>query len=269
MDLLKSKPTDSTYSLFGPSASNQGLLMIAPPKPTSPRPLNDATNLIKPPMSKITHSGLSHPTDLKKLFVGNLPSNTTLDELIELFSKYGKVNRNLSVVKDDNYAFIHFYSELEAELAHKELNDSLFKTRYIRVQYSVSQGHIKKSRTYDFKRISSQQLSESSSFSSISSADNQFYRITQSQSVMSFQNVDIPRPIGRPIRKLNHKPIQQNYYGIPMSHSLDEIGLNQVNYSNYLYIKSLLEDRSKLQQIDESSPTKLLNTISCLNLNQY
>lgn len=269
MDFLKSKQTNSTYSLFGPSTSNQGLLMIAPSKPASPRPLNDATNLIKPPPAKLGQSSFSHPTDLKKLFVGNLPSNTTLDELVELFSKYGKVNRNLSVVKDDNYAFIHFYSEQDAEFAHKELNDSLFKTRYIRVQYSVSQGHIKKSKTFDFKRISSQQLSESSSFSSISSADNQFYRITQSQSVMSFQNVDNPRPIGRPIRKLNQKQIQQNLSGIPMSHSLDEIGLSQVNYSNYLYIKSILEDRSKLQQIDESSPSHLLNSFSCLNLNQF
>ncbi|RNA34171.1 non-POU domain-containing octamer-binding [Brachionus plicatilis] len=264
------KPSESTYSLFGPSSSNQpGLLMIAPPTPASPQPLTDSTNLIKPPAKPAPTQ--SHPTDLKKLFVGNLPSNTTLDELIELFSKYGKVNRNLSVVKDDNYAFIHFYSEVDAELAHKELNDSLFKTRYIRVQYSVSQGHIKKSRTYDFKRMSSQQLSESSSHSSLSSSDNQFYRITQSQSVMSFHNTESIRPIGRPIRKSSQKPAQQNSgcYGLPVSHSLDEIGLHQVNLSNYIYLKSLLEQRTKLHQIDESSPSHLLNSFSCLNLNQF
>ena len=82
--------------------------------------------------------------DRKKLFIGNLPSNTTIEELVELFSRYGRVNEKLSVVKDDNYAFIHFYSEKDAEVAQLMINDSLFKNRYIRVQYSVSNGHIKK-----------------------------------------------------------------------------------------------------------------------------
>ncbi len=79
-----------------------------------------------------------------KLFVGNLSSDTTLDELIELFSRYGVVNEKLCVVKDDNYAFIHFFSERSADEACQNLNDSFFKNRYIRVQYSTSQGHIKK-----------------------------------------------------------------------------------------------------------------------------
>jgi RNA recognition motif-containing protein len=86
-------------------------------------------------------------SDRKKLFVGNLPTNTTLKELIDLFSKFGPVNEELSVVKDDNYAFIHFISESDAEMAYRELNDSFFKNRYIRVQYSTSRGHIKKTRS--------------------------------------------------------------------------------------------------------------------------
>jgi hypothetical protein len=85
--------------------------------------------------------------DRKKLFVGNLPANTTLQELIELFGKFGRVNERLSVVKEDNYAFIHFYSDLDAHLAYNELNDSFFKNRYIRVQYSVSNAHMKKSKS--------------------------------------------------------------------------------------------------------------------------
>lgn len=88
--------------------------------------------------------------DRTKLFIGNLPSSTRLCELVSIFKKYGRVNEKLSVVKDQNYAFIHFYNEKDAEVALNELNDSLFKDRYIRVQYSTSTGHVKKSKTMDF-----------------------------------------------------------------------------------------------------------------------
>lgn len=81
--------------------------------------------------------------DRKKLFVGNLPTNTRLPELVKVFEQYGRVNQQLSVVKDDNYAFIHFYNENDAQLALNELNGSLFNKKYIRVQYSNSNGHIK------------------------------------------------------------------------------------------------------------------------------
>ena len=87
--------------------------------------------------------------DYKKLFVGNLPSNTKLGEILEFFRKYGPINEKLSVVKDQNYAFVHFIHENDAKIALKETNDSLFKNRYIRVQFSTSQAHMKKSRTFD------------------------------------------------------------------------------------------------------------------------
>jgi RNA recognition motif-containing protein len=76
-----------------------------------------------------------------KLFVGNLPTSTTLPELLAVFKKFGPVNEKLSVVKDQNYAFIHFYHRKDAQVALREVNDSLFKDRYIRVQFSTSQGY--------------------------------------------------------------------------------------------------------------------------------
>ena len=87
--------------------------------------------------------------DYKKLFVGNLPANTKLNEILQVFRKYGPINEKLSVVKDQNYAFVHFIHENDAKIALKETNDSLFKNRYIRVQFSTSQAHMKKSRTID------------------------------------------------------------------------------------------------------------------------
>lgn len=81
---------------------------------------------------------------ITKLFVGNLPTSTTLPELLAVFKKYGPVNEALSVVKDHNYAFIHFYRREDAEIALREVNDSLFKDRYIRVQFSTSKGFTSK-----------------------------------------------------------------------------------------------------------------------------
>jgi hypothetical protein len=85
--------------------------------------------------------------DRTKLFIGNLPASTRLCELLAIFRKYGRINEKLSVVKDQNYAFIHFYNESDAKVALDEVNDSLFKDRYIRVQFSTSQAHIKKSKS--------------------------------------------------------------------------------------------------------------------------
>jgi len=90
-------------------------------------------------VSNNTESG--DDSQITKLFVGNLPTSTTLPELLNVFKKYGPVNEKLSVVKDQNYAFIHFYNRRDAQIALQEVNDSLFKDRYIRVQFSTSQGY--------------------------------------------------------------------------------------------------------------------------------
>ena len=116
--------------------------------PSSLNPLAQAFTFHNP-SSFVQHSEFS----CTKLFVGNLPTNTSLVEVLELFRQYGRVNEQLSTVKDDNYAFVHFYSERDAEVAQRALNDSHFKNRYIRVQYSTSKGHIKKSKSKIFSYI--------------------------------------------------------------------------------------------------------------------
>jgi RNA recognition motif-containing protein len=129
-----------------PHQNNTTLIHRPVSQSSSLTSITNTSNDILPPITQQNHQSESN-MDRKKLFVGNLPTNTTLQELIGLFGKYGTVNERLSVVKEDNYAFIHFYNEKDAQLAYKELNDSFFKNRYIRVQYSVSNAHIKKSRS--------------------------------------------------------------------------------------------------------------------------
>ena len=79
-----------------------------------------------------------------KLFVGNLPFGTTLAELLPVFKKFGPVDEKLSAVKHrDHYAFINFYNRNDAQMALQEVNNSLFKDRYLRVQFSHSKQQFK------------------------------------------------------------------------------------------------------------------------------
>jgi RNA recognition motif-containing protein len=135
----------------------------------------------------------SKQSDYRKLFVGNLPSNTKLGDILEFFKKYGPINEKLSVVKDQNYAFVHFYNEEDAKIALKGANDSLFKNRYIRVQFSTSQAHIKKSKTFD----ASNGLFKETAISPPSSSSSSSIIMTEAQKII--------QPNMRPITKSSNK----------------------------------------------------------------
>lgn len=68
----------------------------------------------------------------RKLFVGNLDYAVTREELEKLFSSYGEI-RELSVIEGKGFAFIEMSNQSEAEAAKKELNESYFRGRNIRV----------------------------------------------------------------------------------------------------------------------------------------
>ena len=72
---------------------------------------------------------------LNQLFVGNLPSNTRLSELINLFSAYGSIDRKRCVMKK-NYAFIQYKNEEDVDKAVQNLDEALFKDRFLKVQHS-------------------------------------------------------------------------------------------------------------------------------------
>lgn len=142
----------------------------------------------------------------KKLFVGNLPANTGLPEVLDLFKQFGRVNEQLSTVKDDNYAFIHYYSERDAECAQRALNDSYFKNRYIRVQYSTSTGHIKKTKTFDFSDEKSKCFESSPFFNSTQSSFNIF-------------NPQLSQPLSTISQFSNKFPSSNSMYDISGQHA--------------------------------------------------
>lgn len=84
----------------------------------------------------------------KKIYVGNMPYNTTEDQLSELFAQYGSVE-NVNIIKDRftdrprGFAFVEMEEAEAAASAIEALNDQEFGGRRLR----VSEAHEKRPRT--------------------------------------------------------------------------------------------------------------------------
>ena len=68
----------------------------------------------------------------KKLYVGNLNYSVTNRELEDLFSDYGEVT-SVNVIEGKGFGFVEMASPSEAEKAKKELHESTFKGRTLRI----------------------------------------------------------------------------------------------------------------------------------------
>lgn len=240
---FSSNENQTYYSLFGPSEPQIPRQVINNDANKSRQPFMNSTNLIQRPQNATSLQSIPRESqNSTKLFVGNLPAETTLNELTELFGKFGRINLELSVVKEENYAFIHFYKQEEAQVACNELNNSLFKNRYIRVQYSTSLGHMtKKSKSSDaYKKIP-----QSQSLFAINS--NQISSASVSASSSSTDLKPIGRPIRGSIKSSSNNELIQSSQSI-MSTSTQSLNFNPFNYSNfqYLYAQNLAHQQTML-----------------------
>jgi|GEM_PF-413203 len=68
----------------------------------------------------------------KKLYVGNLNYSVTNQDLEELFSEYGTVD-SVNVIEGKGFGFVEMADSAEAEKAKKELSETSFKGRALRV----------------------------------------------------------------------------------------------------------------------------------------
>jgi RNA recognition motif-containing protein len=68
----------------------------------------------------------------KKLYVGNLNYSVTNQDLEELFSEYGAVD-SVNVIEGKGFGFVEMATAAEAEKAKKELSETNFKGRALRV----------------------------------------------------------------------------------------------------------------------------------------
>ncbi|XP_056137328.1 non-POU domain-containing octamer-binding protein [Lampris incognitus] len=71
-----------------------------------------------------------------RLFVGNLPTGVTEQEVEKLFSKYGKPSE-IFINKDRGFGFIRLETRILAEIARAELDDTSFRGRQIRVRFAT------------------------------------------------------------------------------------------------------------------------------------
>ncbi len=78
---------------------------------------------------------------MKSLFVGNLDSETTQEELRQLFEAYGQVMQ-IHIIRDRDsglprgFAFVEMTNAAEAEKAIKALNGSILRDRTLSVSYA-------------------------------------------------------------------------------------------------------------------------------------
>jgi|SRR5215469_1207056 len=78
---------------------------------------------------------------VKNLFVGNLGSEVTHEELRRLFEAYGQVAQVHIIVDRDSglprgFAFVEMANDAEAEKAIKALNGSILRDRALNVNYA-------------------------------------------------------------------------------------------------------------------------------------
>ncbi|XP_067013270.2 hrp65 protein isoform X2 [Anabrus simplex] len=77
-----------------------------------------------------------------RLYIGNLTSDVTEEEMTQLFSPYGEV-AELFVNKEKNFAFIRLDYRANAEKAKRELDGSLRKGRALKVRFAPHSAAIK------------------------------------------------------------------------------------------------------------------------------
>lgn len=75
-------------------------------------------------------------TQRSRLFVGNLPTGVSEDDLVKLFAKYGKASE-IFINKERGFGFIRLETRIIAEIARAELDDTPFRGRPIRVRFAT------------------------------------------------------------------------------------------------------------------------------------
>lgn len=79
------------------------------------------------------------------IYVGNLAYSVTEDELNELFAEYGEVS-SVNIISDKysgqskGFGFVEMAKQADAEEAIKALNESLLKSRNIKVNQARPRG---------------------------------------------------------------------------------------------------------------------------------
>lgn len=103
------------------------------PEPSEHTNLNEALTL---DLQSFRKPGEKTFTQRSRLFVGNLPTGVSEDDLVKLFAKYGKASE-IFINKERGFGFIRLETRIIAEIARAELDDTPFRGRPIRVRFAT------------------------------------------------------------------------------------------------------------------------------------
>lgn len=121
-----------------------------PNRPGDPKKAGGNTNGQQPEPSEHTNPNEALTLDLQsfrkpgektftqrsRLFVGNLPTGVSEEDLEKLFAKYGKASE-IFINKERGFGFIRLETRIIAEIARAELDDTPFRGRPIRVRFAT------------------------------------------------------------------------------------------------------------------------------------
>nr|XP_023013000.1 hrp65 protein-like [Leptinotarsa decemlineata] len=77
-----------------------------------------------------------------RLYIGNIPSDVTEDDIVELFKPYGETSE-LFLNKDKNFGFVKLDYHSNAEKAKRELDGSVLKNRNLKIRFAPNSTTIK------------------------------------------------------------------------------------------------------------------------------
>ncbi|XP_012710215.3 non-POU domain-containing octamer-binding protein [Fundulus heteroclitus] len=172
-------------------------------------------------------------TQRSRLFVGNLPTGVTEDDLVKLFSKYGNASE-VFVNKDRGFGFIRLETRIIAEIARAELDDLPFKGRPIRVRFATHGAALSVKNLPEF--VSNELLEEAFSV---------FGQIERALVIVD----DRGRPTGKGIVEFTAKPAARK-------------ALDKCNDSAYLltaFPRPITVEPMEQFDEDEGLPEKLIN----------
>lgn len=113
-----------------PGGTNSNGQQPEPSEQTSP---NEALTL---DLQSFRKPGEKTFTQRSRLFVGNLPTGVTEEDIERLFAKYGKASE-IFVNKERGFGFIRLETRIISEIARAELDDTPFRGRPIRVRFAT------------------------------------------------------------------------------------------------------------------------------------
>ncbi|XP_069842427.1 non-POU domain-containing octamer-binding protein isoform X2 [Dendropsophus ebraccatus] len=105
------------------------------PSPTNGQQSNNPSEGITIDLKNFRKPGEKTYTQRSRLFVGNLPSDVTEEELRKLFEKYGKAGE-IFIHKDKGFGFIRLETRTLAEIAKAELDNLPLRGKQLRVRFA-------------------------------------------------------------------------------------------------------------------------------------